>query len=64
MATSARIRDTFANEECEDSRPNQTYFESGFPHKKSQFISISGASWATMALALTLENTTSEGVPQ
>jgi N-acyl-D-amino-acid deacylase len=33
------------------SRPIQTYFESGFPHGKSQFISICGTAWATMALA-------------
>ena len=30
----------------------QKYFESGFPHGKDQFISISGTSWAVMALAL------------
>ena len=34
--------------------PVQTYFESKFPHEKSQFISIAGTSWATMALALTI----------
>ncbi len=34
------------------SRPFQTYFESGFPHKKNQWISISATSWATMALSL------------
>lgn len=34
------------------SKPIQTYFESGFPHGKSQFISISGTCWATMALTL------------
>ncbi len=33
----------------------QPYFESGFPHKADQFISISGSAWATMALALTAE---------
>jgi len=32
--------------------PFQPYFESGFPHEKSQFISCAGSSWATMALAL------------
>ncbi len=32
------------------SKPIQTYFESGFPHGKSQFISICGTSWATQAL--------------
>jgi hypothetical protein len=30
----------------------QKYFESGFPHGKDQFISISGTSWAVMALAI------------
>jgi len=34
------------------SKPIQVYFESGFPHGKSQFISIAGSSWATMALLL------------
>ena len=37
------------------SKPIQTYFESGFPHGKSQFISIAGSSWATMALLLSLK---------
>jgi N-acyl-D-amino-acid deacylase len=32
------------------SKPIQTYFESGFPHGKSQFISICGTSWSTMVL--------------
>ena len=35
------------------SKPIQIYFESGFPHGKDQFISISGASWAVAALAAT-----------
>lgn len=35
------------------SRPFQKYFESGFPHKNNQWISICATSWATMALALT-----------
>jgi N-acyl-D-amino-acid deacylase len=47
-------------EQCDDgswrvttrSKPIQTYFESGFPHEKSQFISISGACWSAMALLL------------
>jgi hypothetical protein len=39
------------------SKPIQTYFESGYPHGKDQFISITAASWATMALALTLPKT-------
>jgi hypothetical protein len=34
------------------SRPFQTYFESGFPHSKDQFISIAASGWATTALAL------------
>jgi hypothetical protein len=36
------------------SRPFQTYFESGFPHGKDQFISLAASSWATTALALVL----------
>ena len=35
------------------SQPIQVYFESGFPHGKSQFISIAASCWATMALLLT-----------
>ena len=38
------------------SKPIQTYFESGYPHGKDQFISMSAASWATTALALALPN--------
>jgi hypothetical protein len=37
------------------SKPFQTYFESGFPHGKDQFISSAGSSWATIALLLTCE---------
>ncbi len=37
------------------SKPVQTYFESGFPHGKSQFISICGTCWATQALLLAEE---------
>jgi hypothetical protein len=33
----------------------QKYFESGFPHGKDQFISMSGTCWATTALLLSLE---------
>jgi hypothetical protein len=33
--------------------PSNPYFESGFPHGKSQFISYAGTCWATMALLLT-----------
>ncbi len=36
------------------STPIQTYYESGYPHGKDQFISIAAASWATTALALAL----------
>jgi hypothetical protein len=36
------------------SKPFQTYFESGFPHGKDQFISMAASSWATTALALAL----------
>jgi hypothetical protein len=35
------------------SKPFQTYFESGFPHGKDQFISMAASAWATTALALT-----------
>lgn len=34
------------------SKPFQTYFESGFPHGKDQFISMAASGWATAALAL------------
>jgi prenyltransferase beta subunit len=34
------------------SKPFQTYFETGFPHGKDQFISIAASGWATTALAL------------
>jgi N-acyl-D-amino-acid deacylase len=34
------------------SKPIQVYFESGFPHAKDQFISISATSWAATALVL------------
>jgi N-acyl-D-amino-acid deacylase len=33
------------------SKPVQTFFDSGFPHGKDQFISISATSWAVAALA-------------
>jgi ankyrin repeat protein len=35
------------------SMPVQPYFESGFPHGRSQFISCAATCWATMALTLT-----------
>jgi squalene cyclase len=34
------------------SKPFQTYFESGFPYKQDQFISVAATSWATAALVL------------
>src|SRR5262249_15771206 len=34
------------------SKPFQTYYESGFPHEKDQFISMAASGWATTALAL------------
>lgn len=34
------------------SRPIQKYFESGFPHEKSQFISAAATAWAEWALLL------------
>ena len=37
------------------TNPEQIYFESGFPHGKNQWISISGTSWATMALTLAVD---------
>ena len=36
------------------AKPFQKYFESGFPHRKDQFISIAGSGWATLALLLAL----------
>jgi hypothetical protein len=33
-------------------RPVNRYFESGFPHKNSQFISYAGTCWATSALIM------------
>ena len=36
------------------SFPFQPYKESGYPHGKDQWISAAGASWATMALTLSL----------
>ena len=32
------------------SKPFQPYYESGFPHAKDQFISISASGWATATL--------------
>lgn len=36
------------------AKPFQKHFESGYPHGKDQFISITAACWATTALALGL----------
>ncbi|MCC2672771.1 MAG: Prenyltransferase and squalene oxidase repeat protein, partial [Armatimonadetes bacterium] len=36
------------------SKPFQPYYESGFPHGKDQFISITASSWAAAALAAAL----------
>jgi hypothetical protein len=36
------------------SKPIQKYYESGFPHGKDQFISMSATGWVVTALALTL----------
>ena len=37
------------------SKPFQPYYESGFPHEKDQFISISATGWATAALAASMK---------
>jgi hypothetical protein len=39
------------------SRPIQVYFESGFPHKKGQFVSIAASSWAITAMLHTFPET-------
>lgn len=36
------------------SEPFQTYYESGYPHKKDQFISMAAGSWASLALLFTI----------
>jgi hypothetical protein len=36
------------------SKPFQTYFETGFPYEKDQFISSAASGWAATALALSL----------
>lgn len=38
------------------SKPFQTYFETGFPHGKDQFISAAASGWAATALALSVES--------
>lgn len=37
------------------SKPFQTYFETGFPHGKDQFISCSASAWATLAMVNAVE---------
>jgi hypothetical protein len=37
------------------SKPFQPYYESGFPHEKDQFISISASGWATAALVAAMD---------
>ena len=39
------------------SDPIQTYFESGYPHGRDQFISVTAAGWATTALLQALSPT-------
>ncbi len=39
------------------AKPIQTYFESGFPHGKGQFVSIAASSWAITAMLLTFPET-------
>jgi hypothetical protein len=43
------------------SKAIQTYFESGFPHKKGQFVSIAASSWAATALLFTFPETKAAG---
>jgi len=42
--------------------PGNSYFETGFPHGESQFISCAGSNWASMALLETIPK--SGGPPQ
>jgi hypothetical protein len=45
------------------AKPFQAYFESGYPHEKDQFISITAAGWATIALALALPAAPEDNAP-
>jgi N-acyl-D-amino-acid deacylase len=45
------------------SKPIQTYFETGFPHGKDQFISAAATGWAVTALALSLPTYVSPDEP-
>ncbi len=38
------------------SKPFQTYYESGFPHEKDQFISVTASGWATAAMLISLSD--------
>lgn len=38
--------------------PIQTYFESGFPHGRDQFISMAATAWATLAISQALPDST------
>lgn len=42
------------------SKPIQSFYDSGYPHEKDQFISIAAAGWSTTALALALPVTETE----
>jgi hypothetical protein len=46
------------------SKPFQTYFETGFPHGKDQFISAAATGWATTALALACAPAKAGGQPE
>jgi len=43
--------------------PTQPYFESGFPFRQHQFISAAGSSWASLAIAHTLQTANTKGRP-
>ncbi|HET7698662.1 MAG TPA: ankyrin repeat domain-containing protein [Vicinamibacterales bacterium] len=45
------------------SHPTQIYFESGFPHGASQFISAAGTNWATQALIVSAGKAPSSTAP-
>jgi hypothetical protein len=42
------------------SKPFQTYFETGFPHAKDQFISAAASAWATLAIVLACDGPPAE----
>ena len=44
------------------SKPFQTYFETGFPHGKDQFISTTATGWAVLALLQTLPEETAPAI--